>query len=193
MTVWNLLAPGPSASRELAESLRGTPLGVIGNAFELAPWAEFLAASDMHWWRKHPAAHEFTGRKFSMHIVPNVARIELPVVNSGVLGLEVAKRLGASEIRLYGFDFGLGHFFGPYTNGLKNTTQEKRRLHLKQFKYWGKVNKSIRVINCTPGSALNCFPMRNDEDILRAEISAERTGTERVHCVAGPAECAAIP
>ena len=42
MTTWALLAPGPSASAELAERLRGFPLGVVGNAFELAPWADFI-------------------------------------------------------------------------------------------------------------------------------------------------------
>ncbi|HBZ8061176.1 TPA: hypothetical protein MM161_004854, partial [Klebsiella pneumoniae] len=55
----DLLGPGPSASASLAERLRGRRVGVVGNAFELAPWAEFLAASDRQWWDKYPEARQF--------------------------------------------------------------------------------------------------------------------------------------
>ena len=63
MTTWALLAPGPSASAEDAERVRaaGIPLGVIGNAFQLAPWADFLAATDSAWWRKYPEALTLPG------------------------------------------------------------------------------------------------------------------------------------
>jgi hypothetical protein len=170
--VWNLLAPGPSASITLAESLQGIPLGVVNNAYQLAPWADFLAATDLHWWRKYPQALDFAGRKFSCHTVFGTERVRIEVVNSGVLGLECARRMGATEIHLYGFDMHGSHFFGPYANGLKNTAPEKRKLHRDQFKQWGRrYRKTVRVINYTPGSALTCFEYA--EDILRQQGQPE--------------------
>lgn len=50
------------------------------------------------------------------------------------------------------------HFFGPYTNGLRNTTEARRLAMLAQFAEWARLNPSVEVINCTPGSAICCFP-----------------------------------
>ena len=44
MTEVAILAPGPSASAAVAETLKGKRLIVVGNAWELAPWAEALVA-----------------------------------------------------------------------------------------------------------------------------------------------------
>ena len=156
-TVWHILAPGPSASASLAEALP-RPLGVVTSAFQLAPWADFLAATDMDFWRKVPAAKEFAGRRFAIHIVPDTERIIMEVVNSGVLALEAARRLGATEIHLHGFDLSGSHYFGPYTNGLKNTPPDKRAFHIKQFRTWQKRYGGVAVINRTAGSALPWFP-----------------------------------
>lgn len=171
--IWSLLAPGPSATKALAESITGN-LGVINNAYELAPWADFIAATDRDWWRHNPKAMECEGQKFSCHIIHGVEKLPISVVNSGVLALECAKRLGATEIRLYGFDMHGTHFFGPYTNGLKNTPPDKRRKHIKQYGYWAKSNRNkIDVINCTPGSVLRCFRMA-DENFFRTASKPER-------------------
>lgn len=69
MTAWALLAPGPSATAGAAEHARdaGLKVGAVGNAYELAPWAEFIAATDSAWWRENPNARLCAGRKFAMH------------------------------------------------------------------------------------------------------------------------------
>lgn len=170
MTTWALLAPGPSATKEMAEKVRHLRLGVIGCAFQLAPWADFIAASDRGWWMKHPDALKLDGRKFSMSAFNQTEKISLPmlgsVCNSGVLALECAKMLGATEILLLGFDMKGSHFFGKYTNGLRNTTPLQRANHMKQYEQWARANKGINVTNCTKGSALTCFPMARLEDVL---------------------------
>jgi hypothetical protein len=74
--------------------------------------------------------------------------------------------LGATEILLLGFDMKGSHFFGKYTNGLRNTTPLQRANHIKQYEQWARANKGIRVTNCTKGSALTCFPMARLEDVL---------------------------
>lgn len=159
---WILLAPGPSMSQELADSVRGRRVGVVSNAFQLAPWADFLAATDSSWWRSYPAAHEFKGDKFSPNHVKGVERVRHGLINSsinsGVLGLECAKRKGATRILMVGFDMHGSHFFGEYKNGLKNTSSARRKQHLIQYAQWARANKGIQVINCTQGSHLKVFP-----------------------------------
>lgn len=156
-----LLAPGPSMSQELADSFRGQCVGVVGNCFELAPWADFMAAQDRKWWDAHPQAKEFVGRKFSANEIPGVERVKgaLPNWNSGVLALYAAVHvMGATRIRLHGFDMHGSHYFGPYTNGLGNTKPERRLVHHNQYRAWAMKHAHIEVLNCTPGSALDCFP-----------------------------------
>lgn len=160
MTEFDLLAPGPSASLELAEGLRGRRVGAVGNAFELAPFAEFMAASDRQWWKMHPDAMEFPGQRYSSHDLSRVIQLKGARTNwnSGVLALAVATQLGATVIRLHGFDMHGSHFFGPYTNGLGNTPPHRREVHKKQYALWHRQNPQVTVINCTPGSELRCFP-----------------------------------
>lgn len=145
-------------------------MGAVGNAFQLAPWAEFIAATDSAWWRKHPEAKALSGRKYAMHAVPGVEHVRIPtmgVCNSGVIALQCSKLLGASKILLLGFDMHGSHFFGPYTNGLSNTTVQKRKVHLQQYAQWARLNPKIEVVNLTQGSALKCFPMARMDEYCR--------------------------
>ena len=67
-------------------------------------------------------------------MIPGVERVERSFTNwnSGVLALQVCAQMGATHVRLYGFDMHGTHFFGPYQNGLGNTTESRRKVHLKQ-------------------------------------------------------------
>ena len=183
MTTWALIAPGPSASAEQAAQVleAGIPLGAIGNAFALAPHAQFVAATDGGWWRKHPEAKSLPCRKFTMHTVPDLETVKVSglyqICNSGVLGLECARLLGASRILLLGFDMHGSHFFGQYTNGLRNTSPGQRKQHLIQYAEWARVHRSIEVINCTPGSALTCFPTARLDETGISELAADGAGT----------------
>lgn len=173
--IWALLAPGPSASKEVAEKVRNLRLGVIGCAYQLAPWADFIAASDRGWWRNYPEAMELPGQKFAMAAVNGVERVHINQIgttcNSGVLALECAKNLGATKIILLGFDMRGTHFFGKYTNGLRNTTETQRRQHFRQYEQWALSNNGIETINCTPNSALGCFPKASlDEVLVKLEV-----------------------
>lgn len=155
-----LLAPGPSMSEALADSFRGQMVGAVGNCFQIAPWADFMAAQDRKWWTAYPEALEFAGRKFSGNRIDGVERVAGAPTNwnSGVLALQAAVQLGAKRILLHGFDMRGTHFFGPYTNGLGNTQAHRRKVHLIQYRVWAIKNAAVQVVNCTPGSALDCFP-----------------------------------
>jgi hypothetical protein len=171
VTTWALLAPGPSATAEQAEAVHAAriPLGVISSAYPLAPHAAFIAATDSKWWRAYPDALKSPAKKFTMHSVRGVEHVRIRgfnAANSGVLGLEVAKRQGATRILLLGFDMHGTHFFGRYTNGLTNTVEKRRRIHLQQYLAWSRRNPAVEVINCTPGSALECFPRADVNEFL---------------------------
>jgi hypothetical protein len=165
-----ILCTGPSMSQAVADAVRHLPVVAVNGAYELAPWADALAANDTSWWAKNPQAKDFPGRKFSANRIKGVERIESPYVGtpsaSGVLALEAAKVMGATTVLLLGVDFHGSHYFGDYTNGLRNTTDERRLIHAKQFAKWGKANKCVAVLNVTPGSRLECFPKARLEDVL---------------------------
>lgn len=73
MTTWALLAPGPSATAEVAQRLRDAfPLGVVGCAYQLIDNPDFIAATDSAWWRKYPEAKERGRKLYTMHRVPGV-------------------------------------------------------------------------------------------------------------------------
>jgi hypothetical protein len=163
---WALLAPGPSARELVPQIPTDVKLGVIGNAFELVDSAEFLVSADRGWWLKHPAAIEFKAAHYcNAPGVPDVVNVSVdPGMNSGLIGLIVAVRKGATQIRLYGFDMHGSHFFGQYENGLRNTTGIRREAFHEQYAEWAGANRHIEILNCTPGSALTCFPFEVRKD-----------------------------
>jgi len=160
--MWAIIAPGPSLTAELCERVRHLTTIAVCNAYQLAPWADYLAANDASWWRRHPEAAKFRGRKFSGNEIRDIERV-LPNTygtssNSGVLALDLARNLGATEVLLLGFDMHGSHFFGKYTNGCSNTPPHRRLQHQQQFRDWARANKGIKVWNVTAGSKLEAFP-----------------------------------
>jgi hypothetical protein len=119
-----ILATGPSMSQVVADSVRGNYVIAISNAGiefvdaknvthpALAPWAQELCAQDHAWWREHPQAHQFAGRKFSANKIVGVEQVVSDYVqrqsSSGVLALERARHAGEEtgilEIELHGYD-----------------------------------------------------------------------------------------
>jgi hypothetical protein len=96
--------------------------------------------------------------------------------NSGYQGINLAVHFGAKRILLIGFDMhmrgGKSHWFGkhPINHPTKtdnvpgdysNTMLPNFPTLLDPLKQLG-----VEVINCTPGSALTCFPMMSLEDAL---------------------------
>lgn len=161
---WAVLATGPSMSQALADSVRHLPRVAVSNAYTLAPDAEALASTDGTWWRHYTDAQRFAGLKFSVGTIEGVHRLPgfAMSTNSGLLGMHVAKLLGAERILLLGFDMGGSHYFGDHPQPLPNTQACRFDFFKEQFTHWG----GPEVINCTPGSALRCFPIGSIEDYL---------------------------
>ena len=141
-------------------------IAISNVGIDKAPWADYLVSSDTAWWMNHPEALLFEGIKVSRHRYRNTTSFSPSVVNgcnSGLMAMEVANKWGdASRILLLGFDMHGTHYFGKHSGTLKNTTQQRFRIHIAQFKRWN----GCEVINCTENSALKKFPFSKLQDVL---------------------------
>jgi hypothetical protein len=173
-STWVVAATGSSLSQEDLDYVRGKcKLVVISDAYRLAPWADALVSYDAAWWNHHKEALAFEGDKVSARTVHGVKRWMHSEMengcNSGLMGMYYAKGAGASRIILLGFDMHGTHFFGKHPeeiNGketrLKNTPPQRFEVFKKQFRrFYG-----CEVINCTQGSALDCFKIRPLRDVI---------------------------
>lgn len=167
---WVILATGPSMSQAVADSVRSAKTVAVSDAFRLAPRADVLVSADRKWWIANPDAKEFAGLKFAA-IKPHedadgIERFNAGVnsINSGLLACHVAAKLGAKMILLCGFDLHGTHYFGPHREPLTNTTDKRFEVFKRQFAAYRPAG--VEIINCTPGSALRCYPMGNLEDYL---------------------------
>jgi len=157
-------------SQAIADSIRGR-CGIIAvnDAHRLAPFADALVANDLSWWKAHPEALDFQGRKFCALRYPGTERLKTTLMcpggsNSGLQGCRVAwEQFSATLILLLGFDMRGAHFFGAHAAPLKNPTPDRFAKFIRQFGRW----KGCEIINCTPGSALTQFPFGDVDEILR--------------------------
>jgi hypothetical protein len=90
--------------------------------------------------------------------------------NSGFQAINLAILLGATTIVLVGFDMhGREHFFGKHPAPLGQL--DDRRPGFERYVHHfvtaaKRLPSHIRILNCTPGSALTCFAMRALDDAL---------------------------
>ena len=191
-----VLATGPSMSQNVADAVRGRARAIaVNDAFRLAPWADVLYAADWQWWRHHADnALKFAGLKVTVGFhcpYPEVLALcdggfsgfdNRPThlrtgKNSGYQAVHLAAHLGAKRILLCGFDMreskrGPSHFFGDHPRELRNEPiYETFRNYFERAAPEYR-NRGIEVINCTPGSALKCFPMQSLEEALEG-VSAD--------------------
>jgi hypothetical protein len=140
----------------------GRVVVAVSDAYKRAPFADALVSQDPAWWKQYPEAMEFPGRKFSTNEIPGVERVTnsgaiTTGTNSGLLACFVAQReFGATRILLLGIDLHGSHYFGAHPTPLKNTTDARFKVFHRQFAQWS--HRGVEVVNCAPGSALDCFP-----------------------------------
>lgn len=176
------LATGPSLTLADVDFCRGKA-GVIAvkNAYDLAPWADVVYGAGVdstNWWGKNgarvAAAHQ--GLRFTLDrkatAWASLLKIGQPLglstapdtlntgQNSGYQAINLAALLGAATIVLLGYDMkpdgDRHHFFGAHPTGNKPVYRD----FLPHFRTLVAplTALGIRVINCTPGSAIECFP-----------------------------------
>ena len=189
-------ATGPSLTEAVAQRCQGLRVLAVNDAYRLMPFAEVLYCCDAEWWHLHQGCPGFLGEKWSSHSVrplpendkaTTAEKYGLRLVagrdgegfsmdpgvihygsTSGFQAINLALLMGAKRVLLVGFDMHSRngrHFFGdhpaPLVNALRyeGTVPEFRRAAES-------LPPGIEIINCTPGSALDCFPMVSLEDAL---------------------------
>jgi len=190
-----LIGSGPSLTVEDVEFVRGKARVIaINNAVELASDAFALYAADRKWIDRFDGVPSFKGLKYSIeshdtttrhdwHVMRNTGFLGLETeanglrtgFNSGFQSLNLAYHMGARRCLLLGYDMqvaadGRDHFFGSHPDGAVSPYQQMIEAFasiVQPLKDAG-----VSVVNCTPGSALKCFPMARLQDVLALERAA---------------------
>lgn len=177
-----ILAPGNSLDITIVERCEASrfPIFAVTSAADLTSnGPDVLVAQDAEWWKANTEAQAWMGgRCYSAQSIAGVHHMPTRGVvhtglNSGALAIELARQQGASRALLVGFDMHGDHFFGKYAAPLSNTTPERFEMFKKQFEQVKRVcdKSGMRVVNCTPGSALECFERGDLETELCAPTS----------------------
>jgi hypothetical protein len=190
------MASGPSLTQDDADYCRGKADGVIvvNTTYKMAPWADALIASDVRWWQWHKGAPEFKGLKYAtskhvkwsgVQILRNTGSKGLELdpsglkhgINTGYRAVNLAFHFGAKRIILLGYDMKRGdgpkrleHWHGDHP-------VPSRSQYPTFIKYFLTIvdplkEHGVEVVNCTPGSALECFPMADLRDALKPRAEA---------------------
>jgi hypothetical protein len=189
-------APGPSLTEEVAEACKGHHVIAVNDAWRLLPFAEVLYSGSGTWWDYHRgtefagerwSSHEdhvndrrVCWLKYGLKLVrgrdkPGFSRDGAAIHyggNSGFQAINVALlMLGyVGRIALVGFDMrkvdGKRHFFGEHPPELRSTTNGYERWPAHFAEAAKTLPDGLEIVNCTPGSALRCFPMRDLSEVL---------------------------
>jgi hypothetical protein len=169
----------------------------VNDAYRLAPFADVCYFADSEWWGWHkdrPDFQTFAGQKCSIsdsggnikdpavHILRNAGRsfgLSLDpksIVtgrNSGYQALNIAILAGAKTILLIGFDarepsatMSRTHWFGDHPRREPIAAYAEYR---KAFSAGERAIEAagVKVVNCSPGSAIDSFPKMDLADALR--------------------------
>lgn len=185
-----VLASGLSMTAAVAEAVRaaGVPAVVTNDTFELAPWADMLVANDATWWvNRAQDALKFPGLKVSANDncrFPQVLGLRSTGSegfdpdpecvrtggNSGQTAAHIVAQGCARCILLCGFDMRPGHWHRDHPKPLRNAKPPTYTKWIRRFGIFAvEMQKlGIEVLNCTPRSALKCFPFVSLENALAA-------------------------
>lgn len=191
-----IAATGPSLTAEVAEQCRGHRCIAINNAYKLLPFADILWACDAKWWlneydatfsgEKWSGHHDkidnkkAAAEKYGLNVVAGDRQYNFSLSpdmihygrEGGFQSINLAILLGANPILLVGFDMqmvnGKRHFFGEYKNTqwVRASGEDYRRQAEVIARAAAKLPPHIKIINCTPGSALTCFQLASLESCI---------------------------
>ncbi|WP_354398298.1 hypothetical protein [Variovorax sp. OAS795] len=154
------------------------PVAVVNDTYRLAPWAEMLYGADADWWRNNRDARQLAGIKVCSDdslLWPEVMTLRHTGKvgfdpdphcirsggNSGYQAVHVAAQAGAARILLCGFDMGGAHWHdAPAPAAHLFATWIERFQTLADA-----LRGQVEILNCTPGSAMKCFPIVELESV----------------------------
>lgn len=187
-----ILGGGPSLTQTQIDLVRGKARVIaINNAYLRAPWADVLYAPDGRWWRKHAAAPDllaFERQRCCLDATgyagPHRLRYRRDVVwsddpreigrcehgHAGYQALNMAALAGGDPIVLLGYD---AHDSGPANWHNEHPWERARNVSAKMRRSFEMAKsefarRGLRVINCSPGSAIDTFPQMTLEEAIAA-------------------------
>jgi hypothetical protein len=188
-----ILGGGPSLTQAQIDFVRGKARVIaINNAYLRAPWADVLYAPDARWWRKHGGRLEllaFEGQRCCLDATNHPAgahrlRYRRDVIwsdrpdeigrcehgHAGYQALNMAALAGGDPIILLGYD---AHDSGPANWHNEHPWERARNVSAKMRRSFevGRPEiecRGLRVINCSPGSAIDVFPTMTLEEAIAA-------------------------
>lgn len=192
-----IIASGPSLTKHQVRCVRGLPSIAVNTSWQAAPWAEVLYACDYRWWKLNRGAAGFPGIKVGWderipREWPEVNLITLPAEedmhkislvpgivgsggNGGFQALNLAIQFGPPKrIILLGYDMHRrdgSHWHGDHPVGLVNPAPGNMELWVERYEANADFIREIgvEVINCSPSSAIRCFPVMTVEEALRRD------------------------
>lgn len=189
------VASGPSLAPAQLDRVRGLPMIAVNDCYLIAPWADICYFADAKWWEWHKKRAEFTafaGQKCSIwssgnavgdpsvFLLRNAGGEGLSTEpgsictgsNSGHQAINIATLNNPKRVLLLGYDCRAGaggrkHWFGDHPD----RSEPPYSVILPRFATIVPAAKKlgIEIINCTPGSALKCFPQADLASVLPAK------------------------
>lgn len=186
MTTFSIFASGESLLRTLAKlnliqlAERSTVI-TVNSSWRIAPWADIHYSNDHDWWAHEQV--EGTGRKmcgYPFGEVPGTDQtykydkkqlcLSGPNLvwggNSGTAAINLAVKLGAKRIYLFGYDMqGRTHWHGDHHPSIRKDFN---------FPMWiDRLNKvaisarriGVEIFNCSDNTSLRCFPIVKPTEI----------------------------
>ncbi len=173
---------GPSLRGFDWSRLAGRSVIAINQAAEVLPQAALLLFSDVGWLERNRAlvegfaGHVVTTSMVAKALLPSrlhliglsVAPGALPARSSGPIAVALAIAMGAVRVVLLGFDL-------RFVDGRSHWHDAHRAEHdqvyarmLEEWRGWGDAARveGVEVLNATPGSALEEFPMIDLAEVL---------------------------
>lgn len=185
-----IFAGGPSLTQDQVDRSRGLRTIAINNSHELAPWADVLYFCDKRWYEWHTAAvRAFAGLVVTLenydidgvHHLHNMGRDGLYLEpdglmtgrNSGIQAINLAVHFGVRRILLLGYDMRVvgerTHWHGGHPRVQNPNVYRRAMLPCFETLVAPLADLGVKVVNCTPDSALQTFPCMPLEEALNAD------------------------
>lgn len=189
-----VVASGPSAADVNLEAGRGrAKFLAVKDGWKLCPWADYLYGCDHHWWEAHKGVVEFAQGRICYDkrtkekwrgfdwLQVEISRPHQCLVfdtpgkigwgmNSGFHALNLVLQWNASKVILVGFDMRVDHgrhFFGEHKySKAPSEANVKRWAEIIDGEADRIAARGVRVVNCSPVSALRRFPKMTFEAAL---------------------------
>lgn len=193
-----ILGGGPSLTQEDADIARMSDCRRIAtnNAFMLDPWADVLCWGDIRWFyeNRDRIRDGYSGPlKITWHEISNRRGHAIQTLkqdrggfsmspdtiggnSTGCSAVNLAYLFGASRILLLGFDMTAARGNNWHELHTRHASEARfRTLFIPELERAAAILKQrgVEVINCTPNSALTCFPIQSLSEVLRGAACVE--------------------